>query len=102
MKHPLLLLSLFSTLLLVSACASPQERAARTAAQITADEQECTQLGFTPDTEKFADCLLRLKEIRAQEAETRALNNARRDPFWPWYGIHNRYRRYPYSRYPYW
>ena len=68
MKHPLLLLSLFSTLLLVSACASPQERAARTAAQITADEQECTRLGFTPDTEKFADCLLRLKEIRAQEA----------------------------------
>lgn len=99
MPRPLTL-GLLGALCLISACASPQERAARAAAQNSADEQECTRLGFTPNTEKFADCLLRLKEIRVQEAETRALNNARRDPFWPWYGIHNRYRPYPYGRYP--
>ncbi|MEQ9518296.1 MAG: hypothetical protein RLN89_02525 [Parvibaculum sp.] len=102
-RAPLSILCLLATLFLVSACASPQERAARAAAQINADDQECTRLGFTPGTEKFADCLLRLKEIRAQEAKTRALNNVQRDPFWPWYSIHNRYRPYPYGRrYPYW
>ncbi len=79
--------------LALSACATPEQRASQAAAQRNADEAECASLGFEPQTEGFADCLLRLREIRSENAKTRALNNARRDPFWPWY--HSRYR-YPY------
>ncbi|AWZ01186.1 MAG: hypothetical protein NXH87_07680 [Rhodobiaceae bacterium] len=79
--------------LALSACTTPEQRASAAAAQQNADEAECTTLGFQPQTEAFADCLLRLREIRSENAKTRALNNARRDPFWPWY--RSRYR-YPY------
>jgi hypothetical protein len=79
--------------LTLSACATPEQRAAQAAALRNADEAECTSLGFEPQTEAYADCLLRLREIRSQNAKTRALNNARRDAFWPWY--RPRYR-YPY------
>jgi len=71
--------------LALSACTTPEQRASAAAAQQNADEAECTTLGFQPQTEAFADCLLRLREIRSENAKTRALNNARRDPFWPWY-----------------
>lgn len=97
MKH-IVLIATFAGLLFLGACTTPEQRAAQAAAQRAMDEQECIRLGFTMGTEAFADCLLRLKEIRAREAETRALNNARRDPFWPWY---RPYRRYPYYPYPY-
>jgi hypothetical protein len=79
--------------LALSACTTPEQRASAAAAQRNADEAECTTLGFQPQTEAFADCLLRLREIRSENAKTRALNNARRDPFWPSY--RSRYR-YPY------
>ncbi|MBC7104247.1 MAG: hypothetical protein H5U13_13805, partial [Parvibaculum sp.] len=61
----------------LAACASPQEQAAHTAAQQQSDQAECKKLGFTEGTEAFANCMLRLKEIRAQEENTRALNRAR-------------------------
>ncbi len=83
-------------LLFLAACATPEQRAAQAATQRSTDNAECLTLGFNPGTEKFADCLLRLKEIRAQEEKTKALRNVRRDPFWPWVRPHQRYR------YPYW
>ena len=89
------LITCFAGFLLLAACATPEQRATQMFAQRASDEAECSRLGFTSGTENFADCLLRLKEIRAQEARTRALNNARRDPFWPGYRLHHPYR-YPY------
>jgi len=91
-------ISVFFGCFLLSACATAEQRAAQATAQRNADNTECSTLGFQPGTESFADCLLRLKEIRTAEAKTRALNNARRDPFWPWYHLHHHYR----YRYPYW
>lgn len=82
--------------MLLAACSTPQERAARVQTQRATDSTECSNLGFSPATEGFADCLLRLKEIRAQEAKTRALNNTHRNTFNPWHWPHQRYR------YPYW
>jgi len=54
-------------LLLLSACASEQEMAARQAQQAAADNQQCLGLGFKQGTEKFGDCLLRIEEIRTQQ-----------------------------------
>lgn len=48
-------------------CVSEEERLAREQAQWVADQQECADLGFEPGTDPFADCLLRLREIRATE-----------------------------------
>lgn len=83
----------------LAACVSPQEQAARTTAERQADETECKKIGFTEGTEAFADCVLRLKEIRAQEENTRALRRARTPS--PWWGP---YPGYPYRYYPpyYW
>ncbi|WP_339831798.1 hypothetical protein [uncultured Parvibaculum sp.] len=91
-KTTLILLALLA----LAACASPQEQAARAAAQTEADAAECERLGFTPGTEAFASCQLKLKEIRAQEANTQALRRAQTPPpFWgPWPG----YYPYPYRR----
>jgi len=50
-------------------------------------------LAFSLKQRPSVICLLRLREIRSENAKTLALNNARRDPFWPWY--RSRYR-YPY------
>jgi len=53
-----------------------------------ADNQECLSLGFQQGTEAYGDCRLRLKEIRARERQTMALEQARFNaPFgWsPWY-----------------
>ena len=48
-------------------CATEAERQAAEQAQRAADEQECVDLGFEPQTEGFADCLLKLRELRAME-----------------------------------
>jgi len=90
------LIASMALVMLLAACSTPQERAARVQTQRTTDNTECSGLGFNPGTEGFADCLLRLKEIRAQEARTRALNNTQRNAFGPWRWPHQRYR------YPYW
>ncbi len=75
--------------LTVSACATAEDRAARAQAQLAADRAECQTLGFTPDTEAFSNCLLKLREIRAEEAaaieQRRANNRAIWGPDWPWY-----------------
>ncbi|CDO59506.1 hypothetical protein BN1012_Phect1292 [Candidatus Phaeomarinobacter ectocarpi] len=75
--------------LTVSACATAEDRAARAQAQLAADKAECQTLGFTPDTEAFSNCLLKLREIRAEEAaaieQRRANNRAIWGPDWPWY-----------------
>lgn len=84
--------------LALAACASPQEQAAHAAAQTQADGKECERLGFTPGTEAFANCQLKLKEIRAQEQNTQALRRAQTpSPFWgPWPGYYP--HPYPYRR----
>lgn len=88
-----------AALAILAACVSPQEEAARSAAERQADEAECKQIGFTEGTDAFADCMLRLKEIRAQEENTRALKRAQTPS--PWWGP---YPGYPYRYYPpyYW
>lgn len=69
--------------LFLAACSTPEQQAARVAHQGAADSAECTRLGFTPKTDAFANCLLKLREIRAQEKNTRALQrNYRSSPFW--------------------
>ena len=86
--------------LTLTACASAEDRAARAQAQLAADKAECETLGFTPDTEAFSNCLLKLREIRAEEAtareQRRANNRAIWGPDWPWFynrGYHGRYWR---------
>lgn len=72
-------------LLLLAACASPEQVAAERAARAAADDQECRELGFRPGTEAYGDCRLRLREIRAQQEHARALRLY--DPYWhggPW------------------
>ncbi len=82
-----------AALLLLAACVSPEERSAMDTAQRQADGQECESIGFKPATDAFGDCILRLKAIRAQQANTDAVNRANTpSPMWP-YG--------PYGR-PYW
>jgi len=82
--------------LTLAACASAEDRAARAQAQLAADKAECQTLGFTPETEAFSNCLLKLREIRAEEAaareQRRANNRAIWGPDWPWY--YNRGYRY--------
>ena len=53
--------------LLLAGCATEAERQAAEQAQRAADEQECVNLGFEPQTDAFADCLLKLRELRAME-----------------------------------
>ena len=75
--------------LTLTACASAEERAARAQAQLAADQAECKTLGFTPETEAFSNCLLKLREIRAEEASAREQRRANTraiwGPDWPWY-----------------
>lgn len=84
--------------LALAACVSPEEQAARDAAQAEADARECQSLGFKPGTNGFGNCMLKLKEIRAQEENTRALDRVNNSPWWgpygPYYG--------PYYGRPYW
>lgn len=73
---------ILSSLMLLGACASPAERDAARMAQDRADQAECESIGFTPDTEGMANCLLKLKEIRAQEANTEELRRSNNAPIW--------------------
>ncbi|MCF8469902.1 MAG: hypothetical protein K9G30_03885 [Parvibaculum sp.] len=71
-------------LLTLVACVSPQEEAARVVAQQQTDKAECQRIGFTEGTEGFANCLLKLKEIRAQEENARALRRLQTPSPWGW------------------
>ncbi len=85
--------------LALAGCVSPERQAAQDAAQMQLDQTECQKLGFTQDTEGFANCLLKLKEIRAQNANTDEIRRANApQPWGPW-GPYGPYGR-PYS--PYW
>lgn len=75
----------FTFFLALAACVSPEEQAAREAAQRQADANECQNLGFKPGTNGFGNCMLKLKEIRAQEENTRAIDRANNMPP-PWWG----------------
>ena len=60
------LLAIVATLSL-TACTSEAERQAAIDAQKARDHAECTELGFEKETEPYSNCLLKLREIRAQE-----------------------------------
>lgn len=64
--HPLAVATTLACLLL-GGCVSQAEREAAEREQLAADRQECADLGFQPDTEPFANCLLKLRELRALE-----------------------------------
>ncbi len=51
-------------LLLLAACATPEQREAARIAQEIEDIKECQKLGFKQGTDAFADCRLRLVEMR--------------------------------------
>lgn len=87
-------------LLALAACVSPQEEAARAAAQQQSDRGECQRIGFTSDTDAFANCMLKLREIRAQEENTRALRRANTPS--PWWGPYPGYYPYPHPHYRRW
>ncbi len=67
------LLACLALCLAVSACVSGQDMDA-------ADHQECINLGFVPGTEGYGNCRLKLREIRAIERQTMAVENN------GWYG----------------
>lgn len=96
---------LLSLLLLtgLAACATdPAAREAEAAAIRAADEAECTRLGFTPGTQPFADCMLKLKEIRALEENAEAIDRASRRYTYPYYDPFYGPGPWPRYRYPYW
>ncbi|MDE1173563.1 MAG: hypothetical protein PW790_07805 [Parvibaculaceae bacterium] len=78
-------------LLLLAACISPEERMAMEAAQRQADMEECQKLGFHPGTTELGNCVLKLREIRATQSQTDAIQAA--TPPYPYYD--------PWGR-PYW
>jgi len=88
-------LALGALLLSLTACMSAEERTALAAAQLEADRKECASIGFTPETEAFGNCILKLREIRAKYAEAAAIDRAATAEMfnddWPYWG-----RRYPY------
>lgn len=63
-----------AALFLLAACTSPEQRAEREAQINAADIQECVELGFEPNTPEFADCRLRLREMRQRERAIRQNN----------------------------
>ncbi len=73
-------------LLLLTACTTPEERAARQAAIDAQDHAECLKLGFQPNHPSYGDCRLRLKEMRVQE------RIANRPVYYPSVGIGYGYR----------
>jgi hypothetical protein len=70
--------------LVLAACSSPAERAAAAEKVERADSAECQRLGFKESTENFGNCILKLREIRAQE---KAALRAPYDDFYPRFGI---------------
>ena len=89
MTHRVIAAACIAVATLLAACTTPEQRAQRAQALLAADKAECTQLGFTPDTEAFSTCLLKLREIRADERlaleQRRATNRATFGPHWPWF-----------------
>lgn len=86
-----------AALLVVAGCVSPEEQAARDAAQQQADANECQKLGFTAGSEAAGNCVLKLREIRAQEANTDEIRRSSLpSPWWP-YGPYG-----PYGPRSYW
>lgn len=86
---PLFLALACSLPLLAAACTTPEQEAAQAQARLMADKAECRRLGFKEGTDDFSNCLLKLREIRAIEAETRARDRDRLSypsPWWPYYG----------------
>lgn len=53
--------------LCTTGCTSEAQRKAAAEAQEQRDKAECTRLGFKEDTENFGNCILKLREIRAEE-----------------------------------
>lgn len=69
----------------VSGCVSQQQIEAAKAAQFAADQQECESMGFKQGSNDFGNCMLKLKEIRAKQAQAQAINNAAvMDSGWGW------------------
>lgn len=54
---------------LLAGCASEAERQAAAEAQAAADRRECLDLGFEEGSEPYANCLLKLREIRAMDMQ---------------------------------
>jgi hypothetical protein len=75
-----------AALLMMTACISPEEQAAMDAAQRQADAQECQSLGFRSGSNGFGNCMLKLKEIRAQQENTEEIRrmNTMPSPWWPY------------------
>ncbi|MDO8288978.1 MAG: hypothetical protein Q7T44_07145 [Parvibaculum sp.] len=87
-------LIILASVLLLAGCVSAEQQARYDAAQLQADTAECQRLGFKPATEGMSNCLLKLREIRAQEANTDELRRASApDPWGPW-GPWGPYRRW--------
>lgn len=83
-----------ATMMLLAGCVSAEQRAAAAANQQRIDQAECQRLGFKPGTDAIGDCVLRLREIRAQEHNTEALRQANTpSPWGPW-GPYGPYRRW--------
>lgn len=65
------LLSLCLLGMLASACATPEEIEMARQLQEQTDIRNCVELGFEPNTPAFADCRLRLIEMRSRERTAR-------------------------------
>jgi tRNA U38,U39,U40 pseudouridine synthase TruA len=66
MVHAVRMMAVVACLAL-SGCMSPQEIQAAKEAQTRADVAECEGLGFQGNSEAMGNCMLKLREIRAQE-----------------------------------
>ncbi len=89
MKHHLIIAT--TALLALSACTTAEERAAVIEAQQARDHEECRSLGFKVKTESYSNCLLKLREIRAQERTAAAARNSH---YSIGYGGHGGFGRY--------
>ena len=58
--------------ILLPACATPEQRAARTDAMIAKAGAACEKLGFTPGTDAMANCKLQLLNSAQADATARA------------------------------
>ncbi|MBX3447735.1 MAG: hypothetical protein KF765_13355 [Parvibaculaceae bacterium] len=70
-KTKVLLLAAVAAGFTLAACSDPAAEQARLDA---IDHQNCTELGFQPNTEAYGNCRLKMKEIRAKEEGRRAPN----------------------------
>lgn len=70
--------------LLLAGCASADQQAREAAAQQRLDQNECERLGFTQGNDAFANCLLKLQEIRARQQNTAAIERANTPRPWGW------------------